>query len=128
MKLGSVTKIDERNMITSKMLRMTSYRQIVVWFMATFEPSGNRFPDALPIKLIFWLTMTLYLRKLKTELKSSNAALIRLIWAMILLLPKNANFLQKNARIRKSKEVLVLKGMFFENTYVRVLTYLNFLA
>ena len=36
---------------------------------------------------------------------------------------KNADFLPKNADLRKIKGVLVLKDIFSENTYVYVLTY-----
>ena len=41
----------------------------------------------------------------------------------VLYLPKNADILQKKGDISKIKGVLVLKGIFSETTYVRVLTY-----
>ena len=41
----------------------------------------------------------------------------------MLFFTKNADFLQKNAEINKIKGILVLKGIFYETTYVFVLTY-----
>ena len=37
-----------------------------------------------------------------------------LLWAKVLFLPKNGDFLQKNADINKIKMALVLKGIFSE--------------
>ena len=39
-----------------------------------------------------------------------------LLWVKVLFLPKNDNFLQKNADISKIKMALVLKGIFSETT------------
>ena len=39
------------------------------------------------------------------------------------IFPKNGIFLQKSADISKIKRVLVLKGIFSETAYVRVLKY-----
>ena len=41
-----------------------------------------------------------------------------MLWVMVLFLPKNAYFLQKNADISETKGVLVLKGIFLNSTYV----------
>ena len=41
----------------------------------------------------------------------------------IIILPENANFLQKNDDNSKIKRTLVIKGVFSEPTYVGVLTY-----
>ena len=41
----------------------------------------------------------------------------------VLFSPESAAFLQKNADISEIKEVLVLKGLFSESTYLCVLTY-----
>ena len=57
----------------------------------------------------------------KQNYKISNRALTLLLWVKILLLPKNADFLQKNAVISKIKRASV--NIFSETTYVRVLTY-----
>ena len=46
-----------------------------------------------------------------------------MFWVKVLFFTKNADFLQKNAEINKIKGVLVLKGIFYETTYVFVLTY-----
>ena len=45
-----------------------------------------------------------------------------LLWVRVLFLPRNADFLPKNADISKIKRVLVPKGMFAETTYECVLT------
>ena len=48
----------------------------------------------------------------------SDTVLTLLLWVKILFLPKNANFLQKNADISKIKRALVQKGIFSKPTYV----------
>ena len=53
----------------------------------------------------------------------SNTALTTSLWVKVLLLPKNADFLQKDDAISKIKRVLVLKGIFSETAYVRILTH-----
>ena len=61
MKLGPVTKINKKNMTTSKKkMTMTSCRQIVTLlsfsrFMANMERSGSGIPDAWLLKLTFSL-------------------------------------------------------------------------
>ena len=60
---------------------------------------------------------------MKKELKISNTALTLLLLVKVLFLPKNAAFLQRNAGISKIKRALVLKGIFPETTYVRVMAY-----
>ena len=42
---------------------------------------------------------------------------------MVLILPKNADCLQKSADINKIKKGLVVKGIFSETTYVCLLSY-----
>ena len=49
-----------------------------------------------------------------------------MFWVKVLLFIKNADFLQKYADISKIKGVLLLKGLFFETTFVFVITYLKF--
>ena len=46
-----------------------------------------------------------------------------MLWVKVLFFTKNANFLQNNADMHKIRRVLVLKGIFFETTYVSVFTY-----
>ena len=86
MKLGPVTKLNKGNMATSKTkFTMTSCRQIVTplsffRFVANFEQSGSRIPDAGSVKLTFSLTVTFYLTKTENRTKKSlNAALILLL-------------------------------------------------
>ena len=59
----------------------------------------------------------------KQNYKIFNTTLTLLLWVKVLFLPKNAEFLQKNADISKVKRALVLKGIFSETTYVCVLMY-----
>ena len=68
MKLGPVTKLDK----SLKSLAMALCRQILMSlsffrFMANFEQSGSRIPDAWSVKLTFSLIIT-FSQKLKTEL------------------------------------------------------------
>ena len=70
MKFERVTKLDKRNKITSKNLKMTSRWKIVASllffrFTANLEQSGRRVPDALSVKRIFSLIVTFYLTKTK---------------------------------------------------------------
>ena len=50
---------------------------------------------------IFINSIFLSPKKLKIELKISNVALTLLLWVKIVFLPKNTDFLQKNADINK---------------------------
>ena len=50
---------------------------------------------------IFINSIFLSPKKLKIELKISNVALTLLLWVQIVFLPKNTDFLQKNADINK---------------------------
>ena len=86
-------------------------------FMANLQTSGSGIPDAWSIKLTFSFIVIFYVTKI------SNTTLILLLWVKVLFLPKNSDFLQKNADISKIKGVWVLKGIFSETTYVCVLTY-----
>ena len=76
MKFERVTKLDKRNKITSKNLKMTSRWKIVssllfFRFTANLEQSGRRVPDALSVKRIFSLIVTFYLTKTKKRTKKS---------------------------------------------------------
>ena len=76
MKLGPVTKLDKRNMITLKNSTMMSSQQTVTSlsffnFMARFQPSGSRIPDASSIKLTFSLIITFYFKKTENRINKS---------------------------------------------------------
>ena len=67
-KLGPVTKLDKRNMETSKNLSMTSCQQIVTSFLsfkfiANLGKFGSQIPDAWSAILTFSLIVTFYLTR-----------------------------------------------------------------
>ena len=70
MKLGPVTKLDKRNMETSKKLTMASCRQIVT-SLSFLEQSGSRIPEAWSVKFTFSLTVTFYLTQNENRTKKS---------------------------------------------------------
>ena len=94
---------------------MTSCQKIVMslsfyQFMVNLEQSGCQIPDASSVNLIFSLIVICYLTKTENRTKKkTNTAHTLLLWVKVLFLPKNADFLQKNAAISKSKRALVLK-------------------
>ena len=59
----------------------------------------------------------------ETENRTKTVLTI-LLWAKILVLPKHADFWQKDADISKFKRALVLKGIFPKTTYVCVFKFL----
>ena len=74
MKPGSVTKLDRRNKIISKLFKMPSCWKIITSFsffqyMANLEQSGSRIPNAWSVKLTFWLAVTFYLTKTENRTK-----------------------------------------------------------
>ena len=76
MKLGSVTKIDTRNKITSKKLTMTSCQKIVTslsffGFLANLEQSGGWIPDTESAKVMFSVIVTFCLTKTENRTKKS---------------------------------------------------------
>ena len=90
-----------------KNLMMTLCQKVVVsliffQFMANLEQSWSQIPDAWSVKLPFLLTVTFYLKKSENRTKkTSNTALILLLWVMLLFLIKYRNFLQKIDTITK---------------------------
>ena len=56
--------------------------------MANLKQSGRWIPDIWSVKITFLLIVTFILDKLKTELKSSNTAIILLLCLKVLFLPK----------------------------------------
>ena len=80
MKLGSGTKLDNRNTGTSKNLKMTSCQQIVTSlsffrFMAYLEQSRSRIPDTWSVKLTFSLIVTFHLTKTENRPNKSPTEL-----------------------------------------------------
>ena len=68
MKLEPVTKLDQKNILMSKKLMITSFRQIVTslsfsQFIANLERSGSHIPEAWSVMLILLLIITFYLTK-----------------------------------------------------------------
>ena len=92
---------------------MSENCDIIVFFLIYGQLAAKWISDAW----LFLLTITFYLTKTENRTKKSNTALILLLWVTVLFLPKNANFLPKNADTSKIKGVLVLKGTFSETTY-----------
>ena len=106
---------------------MTSCQQIVTslvffQFMANLEQSRSRIPDAQSVKFTFSLTAAFYLTKIENRTKKSLTQLSHYcfeLWCHFCK-KKNADFLQKDADISKTKRVLVLKVIFSETIYVCV--------
>ena len=90
--------------------------------MANLAQSRSQIPDAQPVKVIFSLTITFYL-KTENRTKKKLTALTLLLCVKVLFLQKTTDFLQKNIDISKIKRFLVLKGIFSETTYQCVFTY-----
>ena len=75
-KLALVTKLDNRNRLTSKKLMMTSCQEIVTSLsffqsLTNLEQSGSQIPDAWSIKLSFSLIVTFYVTKNGNRTKKS---------------------------------------------------------
>ena len=80
--------------------------------MANLEQSRRRILDAESVKLMFSLIVTFYPTKTEHRTKKSLTQLLHYC----------TDFLQNNADISIIKRVLVLKVLFYETTYVFVLT------
>ena len=75
MKLRPLTKLGKRNKATLKKLTVTLCREIVTslsffGFLANLEQSGGRIPDTESAEIMFSVTVTFCLTKLKTQLKN----------------------------------------------------------
>ena len=125
MKLGPVTKLDNKNMTTSKKKKkkkwtMISCQQIMssffLWYMADLGQSGCMVCNSY----IFINVNFFSYKSWKQNLNISNTTLILLLWVKILFLPKNPDFLQEIANISKIKGVLALKSSFSATSYVFV--------
>ena len=89
-------------------------------FGAIWKPDSGR----LVCKTYIFINSNLLSYKnWKKKYRISNTALTLLPWITILFPPKNADFLQKKADTSRIKRALVLKGIFSETTYGRVLKY-----
>ena len=84
--------------------------------MANLEQSGSQDPHAWSEKLTFSLIVAFYLRKTENITKKPLTQL--LLWVKVLFFAKNADFLQKKYWYHIIQEVLVLKSIFSETTYV----------
>ena len=76
MKLGPVTKFDKKSTKTLEKLAMTSCRQIMTsllfsWFMADFEQSASRIPDAWSVISTFLLITAFFLIKAENRTKKN---------------------------------------------------------
>ena len=104
---------------------MTSFPNIVTsllffQFTTNLEQSGSQIQDAQSLRLMFSLTVTIYLTKSENrDRKISNTALELFFEVRVLFWPKNVDFLQTNSDIR-IKRALALKGIFSETAYVYV--------
>ena len=117
MKLGPVTKPDQRNKATSKRITITSCRQIVTSqsffrFVASFEQSRGWIPDAQSVKLTFSFTLTFSLTKTKNRNKKLSSHTIALSEGYIFA--QKPSFFSKKADISKTKRALVLKVCFLK--------------
>ena len=81
--------------------------------MANLEQSRSWIPDACKTYIFINSNLPSY-KNWKKNQKFPHKALIVLLWVKM----KNADFLPKNADLRKIKGVLVLKDIFSENTDV----------
>ena len=105
---------------------MSASRDVIVIFPIYGQFEAIRKPESgrMVCKIFIFINSNLLSYKnWKQNSKISNTALTLLLWVKVLFLPKNADFLQKNADISEIKEALVLEGIFFETSYVCVLTY-----
>ena len=100
MKLGPVTKLDKWNKITSK-----------------------NFNDDDILKTYDVIVIFPIYGQLATVWKPDSRCIVYCLKVKVLFLPKNADFLQKNADINKIKEALLSKGIFSETSYVCIFTY-----
>ena len=130
MKLGPVTKLDKKNKTTSKKFDiyvMSKNCDTIAIFLIYSQFGAIRKPDSgrtVWKTLIFNIFINSYLlsyKNWKQNYKIDSTALKLLLWVKILFWLKSADFLQKNADIRKIKRTLVLKGMFSETPYGCVL-------
>ena len=126
MKLRPVTKIDKRNKTTSQNWRWAHFGKL--WRHCYF-PIYNQFgairkPDSGRIVRRIYIFINSNLLSCKNWKKTLKKSLTQLDHTFALsrgtILAKKHWFFAKNADISKIKRALVLKGIFFETTYVCV--------
>ena len=130
MKLGPVTKLEKRNLWTSKNfdddVMSLTYDVIVtfpIYVQFGAEQSGSWIPERMVFKTYICIKSNLLSYKnWKQNKKLSNGALILLLWVKVLF-PKNDDSLEKNADISKIEGLFILGGICSETAYVCVLTY-----
>ena len=129
MKLWPVTTLAKSNMATLKKFdddAISVNRDLILIFPIYGKFGAIRKPDSghMVCKTYIFINSSLLCYKnWKQNQKISNTALILLFWVKALFLT-NADFLKKEKKNADNiKEVLVLKGIFSETTYVRVLPY-----
>ena len=119
MKLGPVTKLDNRNTVTSKKLTMTSWQQIVTslffWFMANLLQYGSRILPAWSVKLTSSLIVTLYVTKTENRTKNLLHSSHTIALSKGTFLPKNTNFLHKKSWQQQNYGGLGIKRYIFWN-------------
>ena len=108
MKLEPATELDKRNTATSEKFDNAIICWQTVMSLSFFVIYGQfaaiQIPDSgLMAYKIFSLTITFYLTKTDNRTKKY------LLWVKILFLPKNTDFLQKNADISTIEGVFVLQ-------------------
>ena len=124
MKLGPVTKLDKRNKTKAKKFDddlISANCDVIVIFLIYGQFGAIQKPDSRRIfcKTLSSLTVNW---KQKTELKHlTQLPDYRLGKGTVFA--KKSWFLQKKTDTSRIKMVLVLKGIFSETTYVRVITY-----
>ena len=124
MKLGPVTKLDKRNKPKPKKIDddlISANCDVIVIFLIYGQFGAIQKPDSRRIfcKTLSSLTVNW---KQKTELKHlTQLPDYRLGKGTVFA--KKSWFLQKKTDTSRIKMVLVLKGIFSETTYVRVITY-----
>ena len=89
-------------------------------FGAVWRPdSGHRASN----RYVFSNSNLLSYKNWKQNWKIFSTALTLVLWVKVLFGAKNANFLQQNADISKTKEAQAIKGIFSKTTYGCVVTY-----
>ena len=105
---------------------MTACQKIVTsllffQFAANLEQSGSRIPDAQSVNFILSLIVTFYLTKNENRIKISLTQLSLYCFESRYYFGQKMLIFCKKADISKIKKTLVIKGIFSEITYERLL-------
>ena len=124
MKLGPVTKLDKRNKTKPKKIDddlISANCDVIVIFLIYGQFGAIQKPDSRRIVCKTSPSLTVNWKQ-KTELKHlTQLSHYRLGKGTVFA--KKCWFLQKKTDTSRIKRVLVLKGIFSETTYARVITY-----